>query len=129
MRRSVAAIVIKDGKVLLARRGYEGPLAKLWEFPGGKVEEGESEAAALNREFLEEFGVPLEAQRRLGETSFLHKGQDRGLVAWLARLPAEDQLSLLEHVQLRWASAAEFTDIDLVDSDRGLLPFVLPLLD
>lgn len=129
MRRSVAAIVIREGRVLLARRGFEGPLAKLWEFPGGKVEEGEDDADAVAREFAEEFGAELRPIRLLGETVFLHRGRDRSLAAWLAELPAGDRLSLLEHVELRWAGPRELGELDLVDSDRGLLDLVLPLLD
>jgi 8-oxo-dGTP diphosphatase len=128
MRRSVAAIILREGRVLLARRGYDGPLAKLWEFPGGKIEEGESDAEALAREFLEEFGARIEPQRLLGETIFLHKGRDRSLVAWLCALASEEGLSLLEHVELCWACEADLHRLDLVDSDRGLLPFVIPLL-
>lgn len=129
MSRSVAAIVIREGRVLLAQRGFSGPLAKLWEFPGGKVETGESDAEALVREFTEEFGVPVRPLRLLGESSFLHKGRNRPLVAWLAELPEGDRLNLIEHAGIAWVDAAELPGHDLVESDRGLLPFVLPLLE
>jgi 8-oxo-dGTP diphosphatase len=52
-----AAIVYRDGKVLLSKRKKGGHLADLWEFPGGKVEPGEDPRAALSRELFEELGV------------------------------------------------------------------------
>jgi len=121
---SIASIVLREGLVLVARRERSGPLGGLWEFPGGKVEEGESEAEALEREFLEEFGAKAKAERRLGETTFMHKGKDRRLVAWLASLPEGERLELREHLECRWLAPAEISDLDLADSDRKLLPIV-----
>jgi 8-oxo-dGTP diphosphatase len=123
----VAAIVLREGRVLVARRERTGPLGGLWEFPGGKVEEGETEGAALAREFLEEFGSALRPLRRLGEVSFLHKGRDRGLAAWLAELPEGERLELREHLQCDWVEPARLAELDLADSDRKLLPLVLAL--
>ncbi|MBL8968268.1 MAG: NUDIX domain-containing protein [Spirochaetaceae bacterium] len=121
---SVAAIILREGLVLVARRDRTGPLGGLWEFPGGKVEEGESEPEALEREFLEEFGASIQARRRLGETSFMHKGKDRALVAWLADLPEGERLELREHLECRWLKPREIGELDLADSDRKLLPLV-----
>ena len=57
---SAVALVDRDGRVLLARRPEGKPMAGLWEFPGGKVEEGETPEAALARELREELGVDVE---------------------------------------------------------------------
>jgi A/G-specific adenine glycosylase len=61
----VVAVIEKDGRVLLQERPPGGLLAGLWEFPGGKVERGESLKAALRREIREEVGVEIEDMRRL----------------------------------------------------------------
>ena len=116
MQRSVAGILIYDGKVFVAKRGPEGSFHGRWEFPGGKVEEGESDEAAVEREFDEEFGIEVGARRLLGESVFPHRGADRILAAWL------------EHEEIAWAGAAELEALELVDSDRKLLPYVLPLM-
>jgi len=124
-KRSVAAVIVRDGLVLLARRGFSGPLARLWEFPGGKIEAGENDEVALTREFTEEFGARIQPLQLLTEVSFLHKGSDRELAAWLAYLPESERLELSEHSELTWASCADVRSLDLVDSDRLILPSVL----
>ncbi|WP_127015516.1 NUDIX domain-containing protein [Anoxybacter fermentans] len=59
MIRVTAAIIEKDGKFLIARR-KEGHLSGMWEFPGGKIEEGESPEECLKREIFEELGIILQ---------------------------------------------------------------------
>lgn len=66
MKTVVAALIEKDGKYLLAKRRPDGPLGGLWEFPGGKVEAGESETEALQREIIEEFNIMVEVGKFLG---------------------------------------------------------------
>ena len=128
MQRSVAGILIYQGKVFVAKRGPEGSFQGCWEFPGGKVEEGESDEAAIVREFDEEFGIEVRALRLLGESIFPHRGIDRVLAAWLIDLAPFTRPQLLEHEEIAWAEASELQGLELVDSDRDLLPFVLPLL-
>ena len=128
MERSVAGILIHDGKVFVAKRGPEGSFHGCWEFPGGKVEPGESDEAALSREFDEEFGIAVSARSLLGETVFPHRGAERILAAWLIELAPFHRPSLFEHEELGWASGPELEALQLVDSDRKLLEFVLPLL-
>lgn len=124
---SVAAIVMREGRVLVARRVFGGPLGGLWEFPGGKLEEGENEASALVREFEEEFGARLAAVRSLGETTFLHNGRNRRLEAWLAELPESEMLQLREHQACDWVDWSTLQSLDLADSDHKLLPIIAGL--
>jgi mutator protein MutT len=128
MQRSVAGILIHQGKVFIAKRGPEGSFHGCWEFPGGKVEPGESDEAAIAREFDEEFGIEVRALRLLGESIFPHRGADRVLAAWLIDLAPFTRPRLLEHEEIAWAKASELGDLELVDSDRKLLPYVLPFL-
>jgi 8-oxo-dGTP diphosphatase len=127
MQRSVAGILVRQGKVFVAKRGPAGSFQGRWEFPGGKVEEGESDEAAIAREYREEFGLDVRARRCLGESMFPHRGEDRILAAWLIdqELPADPRL--LEHEAIDWVAAEALSSLDLVDSDRKLLPLVLPL--
>jgi 8-oxo-dGTP diphosphatase len=128
MQRSVAGILIHQGKVFIAKRGPEGSFQGCWEFPGGKVEADESDEAAIVREFVEEFGIQVRALRLLGEAIFPHRGTDRVLAAWLIELAPYTRPRLIEHEEIAWVAAADLEGLKLVDSDRQLLSFVLPLL-
>ena len=122
--RSVAGILLRNGKVFTARREPGGALGGKWEFPGGKVEEGETDGQALEREFLEEFGARIKAGALLGEVSFAHRGVTRTLRAYLAELEPGATLVPREHMELRWSKPDELAGLDLVDSDRKLLSYI-----
>jgi mutator protein MutT len=128
MERSVAGILINDGKAFVAKRGPTGSFSGCWEFPGGKVEPGESDEEALSREFDEEFGITVSAKKLLGEIIFPHRGADRVLAAWLIELAPFNRPKLIEHEEMHWAIPAELAQLRLVDSDRKILEFVLPLM-
>jgi len=128
MERSVAGVLIFDGRVFVAKRGPSGSFGGCWEFPGGKVEPGESDEEAILREFDEEFGIEVRATRLLGEILFPHNGRDRVLAAWLIEVPPFRHPRMIEHEELAWAGFDELEALRLVDSDRRLLDFVLPLL-
>ncbi len=81
----VAAILIKDNKMLIAQRAASDPLAGLWEFPGGKVEEGESPEQSLVREMREEFCIEVEVVEFFASSLFTYeKGPS---VCWLTSAP------------------------------------------
>jgi 8-oxo-dGTP diphosphatase len=114
-----AAILDGRGRVLAAQRGEPPALAGGWEFPGGKVEPGETEPAAVVRECREELGVGVEVGRRLGPDIPLSEG--RGVLrVWLARL-AEGEPRALEHQQLRWLDATELDDVAWLPADAPLI--------
>ena len=126
MGRSVAGIAVKDGALFIARRKSGGDLGGKWEFPGGKVEQGESDRAALLREFREEFGLDIETGPLLATASFEHKGDTFSLNAYRIFFEAGDpsnRISQEEHTEWRWAALeAEIAKMDFADSDRGLFP-------
>jgi 8-oxo-dGTP diphosphatase len=113
--------------VLVGRRKPGGALGGKWEFPGGKREPGESDEDALIREYDEEFGVAVAVGAFLGESQFVNGDKRYGLAALLVELQAEPA-ELREHDELRWVDAVGLVALDLAESDRALLPFVLPLL-
>ena len=95
----VAAVIRRDGAVLLARRPPDERHGGQWEFPGGKIREGETRADAVRRELREELGVETLS---VGET--LHEIKDPGTPFLILFLPAEiegDPLPLV-HADLRW---------------------------
>jgi 8-oxo-dGTP diphosphatase len=120
MGRSIAGIALDQGRVFIARRVSGGDMGDKWEFPGGKVEEGESDEEALRREYQEEFGVPITIGPLLGSVSFEHRGLHR-LNAYRIFF-SDTRFKLSEHTQWRWASLDEIEKLDFVDSDRKLTP-------
>ena len=110
----VAAAIRRDGLVLAARRVR--PDAG-WEFPGGKVEAGETEQDALAREIREELGVPVEVGARLGDAT---DGRIR-LVLYAATLLDGEPAPHDDHDALRWVGPAELDDLDWLPVDRQLL--------
>lgn len=127
----VGAAVVDDGRVLVAQRSG-GPYDGLWEFPGGKVEPGESDLAALVREIGEELGVAIVPRTFLGEVLLdgVVGGSAPGsstLRVWEARLAGGTPVAL-EHTALRWARTDELDALDWIPADRPLLPAVRALL-
>ena len=125
--RSLAGIALRDGRVFVARRKPGGDMGLKWEFPGGKAEPGEDDQRTLAREWDEEFGTAARALRPLGASGFEHGGRRYELAAWLIELDGEPS-ELREHVEAAWVGRDRLESLDLADSDRSLLPFVLPLL-
>jgi 8-oxo-dGTP diphosphatase len=122
-RTSVAGIALEEQKLFIARRLPGGAMGGRWEFPGGKVRKGESETAALIREFEEELAVPVELLCALGEGSFVHKNIRFTLRAyWIKFLSTTYTLSV--HSEVRWAFPEELEGLDFVDSDRLLFPVI-----
>lgn len=121
----VAAALIDGGRLLLARRTRPPELAGRWELPGGKVEPGESEDAALERELREELGVECVIGSALSGDVDLPGGLV--LRAYRATL-ASGTPAALEHSALRWVDAETLPSMDLVDADRLWLPELLDIL-
>lgn len=119
----VAAAIRQDGRVLLAQRDHPPAVAGLWEFPGGKVERGESLPGALIRECREELGVSLVVGPEIGRTVLPDGAQ---LVLFDCRLAdGSADAKALEHRALKWADTAELgraeLDSELVATNRGFV--------
>ena len=125
----VGAAIVRDGRVLAARRTTPASAAGRWEFPGGKVEPGESEDDSLVREIEEELGVRITVTRWLEGAEEI--GERYLLKVALATIEAGEPTSA-EHDQIRWLAAAELEAVDWLDADRPFLTelsHVLPSLD
>ena len=127
----VGAALVEGDRVLVAQRSG-GPYDGCWEFPGGKVEPGEPELAALVRECAEELAVAVAPQEFLGEVPL------EGVVAggapgastmrvWWGRIEHGRPVAR-EHAQLRWVGAGDLDALDWIPADRPLLPAVRALL-
>ncbi|RAG84689.1 DNA mismatch repair protein MutT [Streptacidiphilus pinicola] len=122
-----AALFDASGRhVLAARRSAPEALAGRWEFPGGKVEPGETVPAALERELREELGVVARAGERLPGACEVRPGLE--LQIWTASLLAGDPHPLEDHDQLRWLDATTLDSVDWLPQDRFALPHVEQML-
>jgi 8-oxo-dGTP diphosphatase len=121
----VGAAIVRDGRVLAARRTAPASAAGRWELPGGKVEPGETDAESLRREIVEELGVEITVARWLaGEQPI---GERYVLRVAVASLDAGEPVPT-EHDLLRWLAADELGDVDWLDSDRPFLSELSTLL-
>jgi len=114
----VGAAIVRAGRVLAARRSAPAALAGGWEFPGGKVEPGESPAAALARECREELGVQIAVGELLGAADIA-----AGFVlhVHVAELIAGEPQPLQDHDELRWLAGDELEDVPWLPADRPVL--------
>jgi 8-oxo-dGTP diphosphatase len=123
----VAAAVVRDGRVLAAQRVRPPALAGRWELPGGRVEAGEDEPAAVVRECREELGTELVVDGRMSTDVPIDVGVLRVYRARLA--PDASEPRAVDHLAIRWVDAAEATSLNWVDADRAVLADLLRLLD
>ncbi|WP_308258895.1 NUDIX domain-containing protein [Pseudonocardia sp. H11422] len=122
----VATALVRDGRLLAAQRSYPPELAGQWELPGGRVEPGESEPDAVQRECREELGTEVRAVGRLGTDLPIAPGVLRVHRAEPAPGAAEPQP--LEHSALRWVEARELAGLDWVAADRAVVADLIEML-
>ena len=114
----VAAVIERGGRVLLARRPAGKPLALKWEFPGGKVDPGETPEAALVRELREELGCAIEIVRPLPRFIHTYDQTTIGMIPFICRLAADSpEPHPHEHVAIAWAQPGELKNYDLAAAD------------
>jgi len=124
-RISVAGVARRGNLILVMHRLPGGSVGGLWEFPGGKVEEGEEPREALIREWMEETGLEVTPGEEIIRGEFQHKGVSFTLIAFYVDLPSEDSIpALREHDDYRWVTAGELPGMALVDSDRIVADFI-----
>jgi 8-oxo-dGTP diphosphatase len=122
----VATALHRGGRVLIAQRTRPAELAGRWELPGGRVEPGESEPDAADRECREELGMPVRVGGRIGTDLPIAAGVLRVYLAEPAADAPDPQP--LEHAALRWVGPDELDDVDWVDADRAVVEDLAGLL-
>lgn len=116
----VAAMIEKDGNILLAQRGAGGDQAGRWEFPGGKVESGETQQQALARELHEELGILANVGSYVASHQWSQGERIIRLHAWrVASFCGELQLRC--HAQWIWVTPQQAQNYDLAPADIPLL--------
>lgn len=114
------ALIVEQGKLLACRRNAASEHALEWEFPGGKIEQGETEEACLLREIKEELAVEVCIVHPLQPVDFDYPSKKIRLIPFLCRLET-GQLKAQEHDRLLWFSPDEFALLNWSAADRLLL--------
>ena len=116
----MAAVIISDGRVLACERSAPPEVAGRWEFPGGKVERGETDARALVRECAEELGVRVAVGPRVGPDVPLAHGR-AVLRVFAVTLLHGDMPRALEHAAMRWLGPDELTSVPWLPADEPIV--------
>lgn len=123
------ALVDTDGRVLIARRPEGKPMAGLWEFPGGKVHDGETPEAALIRELREELGIDTRESCLAPLTFASHAYEDFHLLMPLYACRVwKGQPQARENQELKWVRPARLGDFPMPPADRPLVAMLRDLL-
>lgn len=122
----VAAVIMKEGKVFATQRGY-GEFKDGWEFPGGKVEAGESPEVALRREIREELEVEVNVGDLIDTIEYDYPAFHLSMKCYACTI-AGGSPHLLEHEAARWLSADQLDSVAWLPADITLIPKIAGLL-
>jgi 8-oxo-dGTP diphosphatase len=114
------ALLLAEGKVLVARRGPSMSMAGKWEFPGGKIELGETPEQAIVRELKEELAIAISIQGTLRVYDFAYAEKIVRLYPFLATIAA-GEIQLREHSEVRWLLPSELLHLDWSEADVGVV--------
>jgi len=113
----VGAIIENDKKeILCALRGPEMTLPNYWEFPGGKIEEGETKKEALNREIQEELGCTIEVFDHVEDTTYEYEKVIVRLETFMSKIISGTP-TLSEHAEIKWVSRKELPSLNWAPAD------------
>ena len=112
-----AAILVRDEKILIARRGPDDRPADKWEFPGGKIEARETPEQCLRREMKEEFDIEVSVGRYLGSSIYHYDHISIELLAYRTYWEG-GIIRLKAHDEFRWISPEQFGEFDFAPADR-----------
>lgn len=115
-----AAIIQKEGRILICRRGEGGSCAHLWEFPGGKREAGETLQVCAVRECLEELGLKIRITGRFGQVTHQYPDREVSLSFFLAECTG-GSLHTFVHEQVRWVRLEELPAYDFCPADTQII--------
>lgn len=121
MIRIVIGVLKRDDRVLLGLRSSRGSVPNVWEFPGGKVEENESDEQALIREFAEELGIQVVVEERLYQHDFPQEEGCDPFVALTYRVTSTGDPTALIHERLAWYDPIQLHELPVAPSLKRAL--------
>lgn len=117
--RVVAAIIVENDKIFATQRGY-GEFKGGWEFPGGKIEEGETPRQALVREIQEELDTEIEVGELINRVEYDYPQFHLSMDCFLCKIKS-GKLVLKEHEDAKWLRRDELGSVDWLPADEGLV--------
>jgi 8-oxo-dGTP diphosphatase len=123
--RVVAAVIERNGKYLITQRREEAVLPGLWEFPGGRVEEGETDEAALHREVLGRIGCEVEVGDRVAQREHEYDGYTVHLSMFACKLVPGGEPHAKSVKEVRWVGSGEFTEYTFPPADQATMDQLL----
>ena len=122
--RVVAAVIVRDGWVLVCRRNSDRSEGGLWEFPGGKIEPGERPVDALAREIHEELGVEIHVDARIHRSTTDMGTRCIDLDTYLTRIAGDPPVRSTDHDTLRWLRTDELSSIEWCSPDQPVVKLI-----
>ena len=120
----MAAVIEKDGKVLTARRRKGGLFGGLWEFPGGKLKDGEDPARGLERELAEELEIRIRAEEFLCSVPYRSPALSIELLAYRA-IHISGEFNPIDHDEIRWVEPSGLDESVFAEPDRPIVRLLI----
>ncbi len=121
-----AAVIIDNEKVFSCQRGY-GEFKGKWEFPGGKIEKGETSEEALKREIKEELQIDINILKFLTDIKYSYENFDLDMDCYLSEI-SSGTVNLEEHSDSKWLSREELDSVDWIEADIDAVKILKTLL-
>jgi 8-oxo-dGTP diphosphatase len=121
MKRVVAALIFKEGKILVCQRTRHQVMPLKWEFPGGKIEEGEQPCDALHRELDEELGIDATIGDEVTRIRHQYSGGGSVELRFFAVREYKGELENRIFKDVQWAQPADLPSYDFLEADLGLV--------
>lgn len=120
------AIIIFDNKILVTQRSDKMKLPLKWEFPGGKLENDESEIDCIKREIKEELNIEIDIQQRLNNSQYNYEPFSINLIPFIANY-ISGEITLAEHKTFKWLDKSELLELDWAEADVPIVNELLKL--
>lgn len=121
MKRVVAALIVKDGSILICQRTRHQPMPLKWEFPGGKIETGEQPRDALRRELEEELGIWPHVGEEVARIKHEYKSGGAVELRFFAVHDYKGEIENRIFRDVRWVKRSELLDYEFLEADLGLV--------
>ncbi len=118
-----AGIIFHEGKILIGRRSYGLTTKNLWEFPGGKIEPGETPAECVVRECMEELHITPTVEREFDRAFYAYPDRDLDFIFMICTLKDPEQVSCIQsiHSELAWVAPNELASYEFCPADKDVI--------
>lgn len=128
MTQVVCAIIIYNNKILITQRSETMKLPLKWEFPGGKIEEGENKTQALTREIREELNIEILPQKQISSHIHDYSSFKINLIAYISKY-ISGEIKLLEHKNYMYVNLEDLKSYDLAEADLPIIEKLKTVLE